>query len=284
MKESQVDILIIGAGPAGLFLATQLAKLKIDVRIIDKQAHRVLRGHADGLQCRTMEVFAALGLKSRFDDEAHECAEVVIYSPNDSGDGIKETDRLVDTLPGTSHVKHVNLGQDRVEAIFIDAMQKFNNVEVERLLQPVDLQVDRQKLDDSSSFPISVTVQTLPPPEQLGNGDVQSGLYRSNLFATEQPHEADRGAQEVIRCRYVVGCDGARSWVRRQLGLELQGDSSNVYWGAFDAIIKTDLPSIRMKLCQVTICWNRYHCTSRGRPCPRLYPDGRSSSGGARQP
>jgi phenol 2-monooxygenase len=28
------------------------------------------------------------------------------------------------TLPGTSHVRHVNLGQDRVEAIFIEAMQK----------------------------------------------------------------------------------------------------------------------------------------------------------------
>lgn len=52
--------------------------------------------------------------------------------------------------------------------------------------------------------------------------------------------------------------------IDRQLGLELKGDSSNVYWGAFDAIIKTDvgiftapvatfadigskLPSIRMK-------------------------------------
>jgi len=33
---------------AGLFLATSLAKLKINTRIIDKQAHPILRGHADG--------------------------------------------------------------------------------------------------------------------------------------------------------------------------------------------------------------------------------------------
>lgn len=29
--------------------------------------------------------------------------------------------------------------------------------------------------------------------------------------------------------------------VIRQLGLELKGDSANVYWGAFDAVIKTDV-------------------------------------------
>lgn len=33
---------------AGLFLATQLSKLKINTRIVDKAAHPVLRGHADG--------------------------------------------------------------------------------------------------------------------------------------------------------------------------------------------------------------------------------------------
>lgn len=30
----------------------------------------------------------------------------------------------------------------------------------------------------------------------------------------------------------------------RQLGLELKGDSANVYWGAFDAIIKTDVSKL----------------------------------------
>lgn len=34
---------------AGLFLATQLSKLKINTRIVDKAAHPVLRGHADGI-------------------------------------------------------------------------------------------------------------------------------------------------------------------------------------------------------------------------------------------
>jgi NADH dehydrogenase FAD-containing subunit len=60
---SSIDILIVGAGPAGLFLAAQLAKInafhasrarkgdkarRITYRIVDKAEHKVLVGHADG--------------------------------------------------------------------------------------------------------------------------------------------------------------------------------------------------------------------------------------------
>ena len=37
MEESKVDVLIIGAGPAGLMCANALAHAKIPVRIIDKR-------------------------------------------------------------------------------------------------------------------------------------------------------------------------------------------------------------------------------------------------------
>jgi hypothetical protein len=65
MTTSNIDILIVGAGPAGLFLAAQLAKInafhasrtpkgeqarRITYRIVDKAEHKVLVGHADG-QC-----------------------------------------------------------------------------------------------------------------------------------------------------------------------------------------------------------------------------------------
>ncbi|KAL7008266.1 hypothetical protein EMMF5_001995 [Cystobasidiomycetes sp. EMM_F5] len=208
-SSSKVDVLIVGAGPAGLLLATQLAKLSVNVRIIDKQAHPVLRGHADGLQCRTGEVFQALGVKQQFDAETHECAaEVIIYEPHpDSGD-LVETSRVVD--------------------------------------------VDESLLDKPDAYPVKVTLESLPPPKEYANGDASSGLYRSNLFVDESMTngnavDADHSGEEVVYCKYVVGCDGARSWVRKALGLHLAGDSANVYWGAFDAIIKTNLPTTRMK-------------------------------------
>ena len=56
-KESNVDVLIIGAGPAGLFCANGLAKNGINVRIVDKRPTKVAAGQADGVQPRTIEVF-----------------------------------------------------------------------------------------------------------------------------------------------------------------------------------------------------------------------------------
>lgn len=229
-------------------LATQLAQLNIDCRVVDKMAHPVLRGHADGLQCRTEEVFDALGLKAAFDAETHECAEVVIWDPTEDG-GIVESNRVVDTTPGLSRCKHVNLGQDRVEAIFLADMEK-NGLKVDRLLTPTSMVIDEERLDDPSAYPVTVTLKKLPKPKEEANGDVQSGLYRSNLFVDESStagNDTEAEADETVHCKYFVGCDGARSWVRKALGLELKGDSANVYWGAFDAVIDTDLPTSRMK-------------------------------------
>jgi glycine/D-amino acid oxidase-like deaminating enzyme len=47
---SEVDVLIIGAGPAGLMLATSLSLIdpKLIVRIVDKAEGKVVYGHADG--------------------------------------------------------------------------------------------------------------------------------------------------------------------------------------------------------------------------------------------
>lgn len=128
-------------------------------------------------------------------------------------------------------------------------------------MSPQSLSVDESKLTDTSAYPVKVVLHKLPAPKEWANRDVKSGLYRSNLFAVEEPLANDNvsAQDEIVHCKYVVGCDGARSWVRRyveiriiyrrlnadsqgrQMGLELKGDSANVYWGAFDAIIKSDV-------------------------------------------
>jgi hypothetical protein len=55
-QKSLVDVVIVGAGPAGLMCATALAAAGITVRIIDKRAQQVMIGHADGVMPRSLEV------------------------------------------------------------------------------------------------------------------------------------------------------------------------------------------------------------------------------------
>ena len=58
---------------------------------------------------------------------------------------------------------------------------------------------------------------------------------------------AHAGQFETVRARYAVGCDGARSQVRRAIGQQLVGDFANVAWGVMDMLAVTDFPDVRHK-------------------------------------
>ncbi|MDT8267050.1 FAD-dependent monooxygenase, partial [Roseomonas sp. DSM 102946] len=60
------DVLIVGCGPAGLTLAAQLAAFPgISTRIVEQKAGPLMLGQADGIACRTMEMFNAFGFAER---------------------------------------------------------------------------------------------------------------------------------------------------------------------------------------------------------------------------
>ena len=63
---NEVDVLIVGCGPAGLTLAAQLAAFPdIRTRIVEQKSGPLLLGQADGVACRTMEMFEAFGFSER---------------------------------------------------------------------------------------------------------------------------------------------------------------------------------------------------------------------------
>ena len=62
---AEVDVLIVGCGPAGLTLAAQLAAFPdIKTRIVDQKPGPLQLGQADGVACRTMEMFHAFGFSA----------------------------------------------------------------------------------------------------------------------------------------------------------------------------------------------------------------------------
>ena len=81
-------------------------------------------------------------------------------------------------------------------------------------------------------------------PGVSADGSVASHPVTARLERTDPEHE---GQVETVRARYVVGCDGARSTVRKSLGRELRGDSANHAWGVMDVLAVTDFPDIRLK-------------------------------------
>ncbi|KAK4049481.1 hypothetical protein OIO90_005432 [Microbotryomycetes sp. JL221] len=253
-SKDAVDVLIVGAGPAGLMLGTWLSKLKIKTRIIDKRSTKVFTGQADGVQCRTVEVFQSFGFAERLVKEGAHINEVVHYEPGPNG-GIVRTKRTPDNEPGTSRFPHAVLTQGRIERFMLDAMKEFDNLQVERSVQPTSLDVDQDLVNDFNAHAVTVKLRHLTEEESTPAsqpGDVSNGLFRSNLFADDEndakfTESPEAGKEETVRAKFVVGCDGARSWVRKQMGLQLEGDSANTYWGVLDALVVTDFPDIRLK-------------------------------------
>ncbi len=122
----ELDVLIVGCGPAGLTLAAQLSAFPdIKTCIVEQKSGPLLRGQADGIACRTMEMFHAFGFSERVLKEACWVNETTFWKPDDSQpQNIVRSGRVQDVEEGLSEFPHVVLNQARVHDFFLDVMRK----------------------------------------------------------------------------------------------------------------------------------------------------------------
>ena len=77
--EPDVDVLVVGAGPTGLTLAAQLAQYGTRLRFIDRQLDRVHESRALGVQPRTLEVLAGLGVTDELVDRGNQAVRLQLH-------------------------------------------------------------------------------------------------------------------------------------------------------------------------------------------------------------
>src|SRR3954451_1597372 len=176
----EADVVIVGCGPAGLVLAAQLAAFP-DIRtvVVDRRDGPLAVGQADGVACRTVEMFEAFGLADQLVAEAYWVNEVTFWPP-DPEDPLKitRTGRVLDTEEGLSEFPHVIVNQARMLAFLREQMER----SASRSTPFYGLHASAVRIEDSG---VTVTLR-----------DTRSE------------------AATAIRARYVVGCDGARSVIR----------------------------------------------------------------------
>ncbi|KAI0695048.1 hypothetical protein C8T65DRAFT_710902 [Cerioporus squamosus] len=183
-QESEVDVLIIGAGPAGLMCANALAMAGVNVRIIDQRTAKIAAGQADGIQPRTIEVFQSYGIGERLIREGNQMHMAAFYNPSPSG-GIERTDRAPDvSAPNARYPFEITLHQGAIEAIFLDSM-KAHGVAVERPIMPTSLELSKseEELSDPNAHPVKVRNLKYLDPTQ------------------------DQGDTEIVHAKFVVGAD-----------------------------------------------------------------------------
>src|SRR5258705_3767276 len=64
--DKEFDVVIVGGGPVGLWLACELALAKVRVVVLERRTERVIQSRALAIHGRTLEVFALRGLADRF--------------------------------------------------------------------------------------------------------------------------------------------------------------------------------------------------------------------------
>lgn len=74
------SVLIVGAGPTGLFMAEELARHGIQFRVIDKKANIQRVANAIWIQSRTLEMFDQLGMIDAFLRLGHRCRAISLYA------------------------------------------------------------------------------------------------------------------------------------------------------------------------------------------------------------
>lgn len=137
----------------------------------------------------------------------------------------------------------------------LDFLRIGESVEVERNVIPEKLEWKKCNPSDRDSYPITVTVRhtgnaTSRQPSKCTNANkinLDSDQSTASKIARTGQDKAVVGL-EKIQAKYVVGCDGAHSWTRTQLGLSLEGEQTDYIWGVMDIVPLTDFRMMHSSL------------------------------------
>ena len=198
-------------------LSTLLARWGYKIRHIDNRPEPTATGRADGIQPRSLDLLRNMGLKPAI--MAHKPArvyEVAFWDPPKGGDGIGRTGTWA-SCPSFIDARYpftTLLHQGLIERAFISDLEK-NNVSIVRPWTIKDFHSDEAQ---NPEYPVEVQLE-----------------------------HVDGSAQETVRAKYLFSGEGARSFVRQKLGIQVRHkDPISYVWGVMDGVVKTDFPDIKV--------------------------------------
>ncbi len=241
----EMDVLIVGSGPAGMLLAAQMSQFpSVSTRLIERRDGRLPLGQADGIQPRSVETFQAFGFAERIIAEAYNIAFMNFWGPDpENPRNIVRTTRTEDYGLKISEFPHLIVNQARVLDYFAEAAAHGPA----RIVPDYGVEFLGLTVHDDGEYPVEVHVR-----------------YTAGERA---------GEERTVRAKYVTGCDGARSGVREAIGRKHVGQFAAHAWGVMDILVNTDFPDWRTKCAINSAAGNILHIPREGGYLSRVYVD-----------
>jgi 2-polyprenyl-6-methoxyphenol hydroxylase-like FAD-dependent oxidoreductase len=198
---NDTNVLIVGAGPVGLTLAIDLAWRGIDVTVVETRAPAAPpEPKCNHVAARTMETFRRLGLAEKVRN-----AGLPADYPHDISYRTSFTGQELTRI-------HIPCRRDRFTATdgpdcnwpTPEPPHRINQIFLEPILFEHAAAQRRIRIINRTSVEAVVVEDT---------------------GARVDLRDLDGGAVSTMNCRYLIGCDGARSIVRKAIGAELSGDA-----------------------------------------------------------
>ncbi|CAD6940960.1 unnamed protein product [Tilletia controversa] len=249
IEHDTYDIVIVGAGPAGLMLASCLARYGGHrILVVDARSEPTTAGRADGIQPRTIEVLKTMEpVGSELFKRSAASYERTFWYPLSTKDpktgeplrGISRTSR-VQSFPTSMDIGESNctlgLQQGIIECSFLNDMKRHG----QQVTRPWQFEsVELLEGSEDSEYPVQVQFEKMNAVVDSAGGN---GAPTSTITGT--------GIKKTVRTKYLVGCDGGRSAVRKHLerefdDVQFEGDWVDTLWAAMDCVVKTTFPDIR---------------------------------------